>query len=146
MDSISYTQKKRGNINNVVIVYPFTYMNPYYALPPIAAEYLQAGIIETGRRATLLDMRYETNIQEHLETADLVCLYGYFEDCSIFGKWHLHVIPEVLAMIPNVVPVIAGGTGFKEYEKVFEMYSNIDVIIRGNPEVPIMELLNSGNP
>jgi len=146
MDSISYTQKKRGNINNVVIVYPFTYMNPYYALPPIAAEYLQAGIIETGRRATLLDMRYETNIQEHLETADLVCLYGYFEDCSIFGKWHLHVIPEILEMVPNDVPVITGGTGFKEYDEIFAKYSKIDIIIRGNPEVPIMELLNSGNP
>ena len=96
MNSISFLQKKKGNIDNVVIVYPFTYVNPYYALSPIAAEYLQAGILETGRKATLLDMRYEIDIKEHLDKADLVCLFGYFEDCSLFVKWKVHVINEIL--------------------------------------------------
>lgn len=145
MNPISYLKKKR-EINHVVIVYPFTYINPYYALPPIAAEYLQAGVLETKTKVTLLDMRYEKNVSEYLKTADLVCLYGYFEDCSIFGKWKIHIIPEVLSMIPETTPVVAGGTGFKDYEEVFRIYPKIDVIIRGNPEIPIMELLNSGSP
>ncbi|MBI5182616.1 MAG: radical SAM protein [Nitrospirae bacterium] len=146
MNSISYLRKKKGNIKKAVIVYPFTYINPYYALPPIAAEYLQAGIVETGRDAVLLDMRYETNIGEHLKDADLVCLYGYFEDCSIFGKWKIHIIPEVLNQIPSGIPIIAGGTGFSNPGQAMEQYPQIDIIIRGNPETPIMELLNAGSP
>jgi radical SAM superfamily enzyme YgiQ (UPF0313 family) len=146
MSSISYLQKRKGDIKNVVIVYPFTYINPYYALPPIAAEYMQAGVAASGRNAILLDMRYEIDIKEHLRNADLVCLYGYFEDCSIFGKWDIHVIPEVLSQIPDGIPVVAGGTGFKEPERILQMYQKIDVIIRGNPEIPIMELLNEGTP
>lgn len=146
MNSISYLQKKRHEINNVVIVYPFTYVNPYYVLPPIAAEYLQVGILETGRNAILLDMRYENDIKEHLKRAELVCLYGYFEDCSIFGKWKIHVIQEVIDQIPVETPIIAGGTGFNDPEQAFKMYPQIDIIIRGNPEIPIMELLSKGSP
>jgi len=142
MNFISDLERKKRDINNIVIVYPFTYVSPYFALPPIAAEYLQAGIAQTGRKAILLDMRYETDIKEHLEKADLVCLYGYFEECSIFGKWDVHVIPEVIEKVPPDIPIVAGGTGFSNPDQAFELYPRIDVIIRGNPETPIMELLN----
>jgi len=117
MSSISFLKKKKNDLNNVVVVYPFTYINPYFALPPIAAEYLQAGIIDTGRNATLLDMRYEVDIKEHLEKADLVCLYGYYEDCSIFVKWRIHVINEILSMskrISNSLQIKVGII-FKKY-------------------------------
>lgn len=142
MTSISDFQKKRDAIRNVVIVYPFTHNYPYQALPPIAAEYLQAGIAETGRNAVLLDMRFEDDIQEHINSADLVCLYGYFEDCSMFGKWHIHVIDEVMDMIPAETPVIAGGTGFTDPEEALKTYPQVDIIIRGNPEIPVMELFS----
>jgi hypothetical protein len=42
---ISYLEKiKDRKIDNVVVVYPYTYINPFFAPPPIAAEYLQAGM------------------------------------------------------------------------------------------------------
>jgi len=142
MGSISFLQKRKKDINKVLVIYPFTYINPYYALPPIAAEYLQAGILETGRKATLLDMRYETDVKDCLEKADLVCLYGYYEDCSIFVKWRIHVIDEILDQIPTDIPIVAGGTNFNNPDHAFEIYPKIDVIIRGNPETCIMEILN----
>jgi len=145
MDSISFLQKKKKDIKNTVVVFPFTYVNPYNALPPIAAEYLQAGILETGRNAILLDMRYEIDIKDHLETADLVCLYGHFEDCSIFVKQDIHVINEVLDQIPPQTPIVAGGTNFNNPEKAFELFPKVDVIILENPETCIMELLD-GEP
>jgi len=145
MNRISYLNKA-GDIGNVVIVYPFTYRNPYYALPPIAAEYLQAGFIAAGKNAVLLDMRFETDIQEQVRNADLVCLYGYFEDCSIFGKWKYHVIDEVLKQIPQDTPVIAGGTGFTDVAGAMRSYPALDIIIRGNPELPVIELMKSGTP
>ena len=82
MGSISFLEKWHPNIRNVVVVFPFTYANPYSVLPPVAAEYLQAGILSTGRNAILLDMRFEIDIREHLQKADMVCLYGHFEECS----------------------------------------------------------------
>lgn len=142
MDTISFLQKKKKDIKNAVVVFPFTYINPHNALPPIAAEYLQAGILETGRNAILLDMRYEIDIKDHLETADLVCLYGHFEDCSMFVKRHIHVINEVLDQIPPQTPIVAGGTNFNDPEKAFELFPKVDVIILENPETCIMKLLD----
>lgn len=146
MNHISYLKKAKSDINNVVIVYPFTYINPYFALPPIAAEYLQAGFVSAGKNAVLLDMRFETDIEEQVRNADLVCLYGYFEDCSLFGKWKFHVIQDVLKQIPPDTPVIAGGTGFTDTDRAMRAYPNIDIIIRGNPELPVIELMKSGTP
>jgi MoaA/NifB/PqqE/SkfB family radical SAM enzyme len=146
MNSLHNLQQKRDQINRVVIVYPFTYNYPYQALPPIAAEYLQAGVHETGREAILLDMRYESDITEYLESADLVCLYGYFEDCVLFGKWQYHVIPEVLKQVPSEIPIIAGGTGFTDPDQTLQEHPQIDIIIRGNPEIPVMGLFNESNP
>ena len=61
MRSIANLEMKIRDARKVVIVHPFTYVNPYSILPPVAAEYLQAGVIETGREAVLLDMRFETD-------------------------------------------------------------------------------------
>jgi tRNA A37 methylthiotransferase MiaB len=143
---ITYLRKKTRDINHVLIVYPFTYVNPLANYPPLAAEYLQAGVIAAGRRSTLLDMRFEKDITQHIESADLVCLYGFFEDCSIFGKWGIHVIREVLDLVPSHIPVVAGGTGFSNPEEALKAYPKIDVIIRGIPNEPIKELLEAGSP
>jgi radical SAM superfamily enzyme YgiQ (UPF0313 family) len=138
---------KWADIRHVLIVYPYTYVNPHVSLPPIAAEYLQAGVAEAGCTSTLLDMRFEeTDIRAHIEKADLVCLYGFFEDCSMFGKWGIHVIDEVLDQIPDGKPVAAGGTGFGEALKALEHYPKLDVVIEGTPNVPIKELLEAGSP
>lgn len=144
--NITYVNKKKTDIQNVLIVYPFTNINPQFNLPPIAAEYLQAGIAAAGRNATLLDMRFETDIEEHIQNADLVCLYGFFEDCSIFGKWSIHVISEVLDQVPDDTSIVAGGTGFSNPEETLKAYPKIDVVIRGMPDTPIRELLESGSP
>jgi tRNA A37 methylthiotransferase MiaB len=143
MSTISFLEKKKDNIQNVVVVFPFTYVNPYNAMPPVAAEYLQAGILATGRNAILLDMRFEIDIREHLESADLVCLYGHFEDCSMFVKRDIHVINEVLDQIPAHTPIVAGGTNFNDPEKAFSKFPKVDVIILENPETCIRELLDS---
>lgn len=145
----SFEKKRSGQIKKAVIVYPFTYINPYQATPPIAAEYLQAGLDEAGVETELLDMRFETDmeaVQKKLGEVDLICFHGHFEDCSLFGKWHIHVIPEVMALVPDNIPVFAGGTGFLDPEKAFEEYPQLDVIVRGNPEVPAMALIEKGSP
>ena len=146
MADISYLTKKSTEIRDVLIVYPFTYVNPWTNFPPIAAEYLQAGVVTAGRNVTLLDMRFENDIREHLEKADLVCLYGFFEDCSIFGKWDIHVISEVLDQVPEDTPIVVGGTGFSNPEEALKVYPKVDVVIRGIPDTPIRELLESGSP
>ena len=143
----TYCQKQKGEVQHVLIVYPYTYINPYCNLPPIGAEYLQAGIIEAGRTTTLLDMRFEKrDISEHIAKADVVCLYGFFEDCSLFGKWGIHVIDDVLAQIPEDKPVVAGGTGFGDANETMEKYAGIDVHIVGMPNDPIKQLLETGAP
>lgn len=146
MRSIANLEMKIRDARKVVIVHPFTYVNPYSILPPVAAEYLQAGVIETGREAVLLDMRFETDASAQIKDADIVCLCGHFENCGLFGKWNFHVIDEVLAQVPDGTPVIAGGTGFTDVDKTFEDYPVIDILLRGSPESIIMELFEKGSP
>lgn len=143
MPSNTYHKKiANKKIDNVLVIFPFPYINPYYALPPIAAEYMLAGIVESGKQATLVDMRFESNIDDHIKKADLVVLSGHFEDCSLFGKWHIHVINEVLEKISPEIPVIASGTGFTVHEEAMKNYPKVDIIIRGNPELPVIDILN----
>ncbi|MDJ0520650.1 MAG: radical SAM protein [Planctomycetota bacterium] len=142
----TYLERLERDIEHVVIVYPFTYVNPYTCLPPLGAEYLQAGVHATGRTSVLLDMRFEDDIRAELAKADLVCMYGFFEDCSLFGKWHIHVIDEVLEQIPDDVPVVAGGTGFGKPEETLEAYPRVDVHMVGLPDTPIRQLLDANTP
>ncbi len=145
----TYEIKRPEQIKTAAVVYPFTYINPYQALPPIAAEYLQAGLDHVGIETSLIDMRYEPDmeaVREKLESADLICFHGHFEDCSLFGKWHIHVIPEVMDLVPEDTPVFAGGTGFLDFEESFAQFPKIDVIVRGNPEIPAMALIEKGAP
>ena len=142
----TYLERMQRDIEHVVIVYPFTYVNPYTCLPPLGAEYLQAGVHAAGRTSTLLDMRFEDDIRDELAKADLVCLYGFFEDCSLFGKWHIHVIDEVLAQIPDDIPVVAGGTGFGAPQETFANYPRVDVHMVGLPDTPIRQLLEKKTP
>ena len=145
---ISYVDKvkAKGEVENVLIVYPFTYINPHLVIPPLAAEYLQIGILAAGKKCTLLDMRFENDISEHIAKADVVCMYGFFEDCAIFGKWNVHVIDEVLEQVPDETPIVVGGTGFSDPDVALRQYPKVDAVIRGVPDVPIQELLEKGSP
>ena len=140
------TQAHDRPVEHVVIVYPFTYVNPYNCMPPIGPEYVQATVHETGRKTTLLDMRFERDVGVHLAAADLVVLYGFFEDCSLFGKWDQHVIDELLAQVPPDTPVLAGGTGFSDGEATLAERPGIDAVVVGMPVLPVQELLASGTP
>ncbi|MAE69188.1 MAG: hypothetical protein CME06_01830 [Gemmatimonadetes bacterium] len=146
MRTIADVKGRIASARNVVIVYPYTYVNPYNCLPPIAAEYLQAGIVASGKRALLLDMRFEDRIDDRVRDADIVCLYGYFEDCTIFGRWGHHVIDRVLDIVPPGTPVIAGGTGFSDPDAALEAHGRVDLILRGSPDHPIRELLAGTDP
>lgn len=146
MSTNSFVRKCQGKIPSVTVIYPFTYNNPYYCLPPLAAEYVQAAVHATGRNAALYDMRFESDIRKAIEKSDCICLFGFHEDCSIFGKWKYHVIDEIIEQIPETTPVIAGGTGFTDIDTILNKYEKIDIIIQGNPEYPIINLLESGSP
>ncbi len=146
MRTIADVKERIASAQNVVIVYPYTYVNPYSCLPPIAAEYLQAGVVAAGKQALLLDMRFEDRIDEKVRDADLVCLYGYFEDCTIFGRWGHHVIDRVLEVLSPETPVIVGGTGFSDPDAALETHARVDLVLRGSPDHPIRELLAGTDP
>ena len=149
MPLASYKNKKSQDIKTAVVVYPFTYANPYQTMPPIAAEYLQAYLLDAGVETELFDLRFESDLEvlrEPVAKADLVCFYGHFEDCSLFGTWKYHSIPEVMRMIPESTPVIAGGTGFEDPQQSLKDHPRLDVVIRGNPEYPVKQILKTGAP
>ena len=136
-----------STISNVLVVYPFTYQNPYYAMPPMATEYGAAALINLGKKVTLLDFRFEKDLAEHADLicqVDLICLFGHSEYSPLWGHYEENVVSEILAMTPESTPVIAGGMGFLNAEETLKQHGKIDLIIQGTPEYPLREIFTDG--
>lgn len=131
---------------NVLCIYPYRYRNPYYVFPPLALEYLAGAVRGIAEKVTMIDMRFETDVSPYLKDADIVCTFGHFEDCSIFGQLKEHSLGEIADLVPDDVPLITGGTVSSDVEKTFRECEKLDVVIRGNPEHPVRALFANGSP
>jgi len=141
-----FETKIQGKIKNAVIIYPYLYQNPYYVLPPIGAEYCQAGLESLGINTKLYDMRFEEsidNIYNDIINCDLVCIYGHIEYSPLYGHFEKNIINKIFNIIPESTPIIAGGKGFFEHEQPFEKYKKIDIVTLGSPDIPLQSLFKN---
>lgn len=132
--------QKNCKFNNIAVVYPFTFQNPYYVLPPLTAEYVQAALHNLGKATTLFDLRFEKSLPD-LQSFDAICLFGHPENSGQYRNWAHTVIPTILAGAPESAAIIAGGMGFLDVSKAMTDYPQIDVVITGSPEIAISEIV-----
>jgi anaerobic magnesium-protoporphyrin IX monomethyl ester cyclase len=125
-------------------------LNPYFAhttpvmhlFPPTGLEYIVASMKDLVGKVTQLDLRYEKAYQDPATLSafirrdvDLVCV-------SI--RWHTQFdrICDFVAQLPDEVPTVVGGyEATLEVEQLFQRCPNIDMVVRGEGEEIIKQIV-----
>ena len=125
-------------------------LNPYFGdstgamgvFPPTGLEYIAASMKGLVGKVTLLDLRYEKAFQDPgalsafiRNQVDLLCV-------SI--RWHMQFekICDFVSQLPHEVTTIVGGyQATLEVERLFERCPNIDMVVRGEGEEIIRQIV-----
>jgi len=125
-------------------------LNPYFGdstaligvFPPTGLEYIAASMKDLVGKVTLLDLRYEKAYQDPKALSkfirneiDLLCV-------SIrWGSRFEEVCDFVAQLPPEVCTVVGGYKATEEVEYLFDRCSNIDMIVRGEGEEIIKQIV-----
>ena len=128
-------------------------LNPYFGygtstmgmFPPTGLEYIVAGMKDLVGKITLLDLRHENAYQDPnvlsrfiLAEIDLLCI-------SIRWDGKFRDICDFVSRLPAEVTTVVGGyKATQEVEYLFERCPNIDMIVRGEGEEIIKEIVVGG--
>ena len=127
---------------NVLCVYPHQEgVTEKKYCPPLGLEYIATVLKPLVERVVLVDMRFEPNLNDFFkeDNIDLVCL-------SVNWDYQREAAINVIAQIPSNIKVIVGGRYATVYvEELFVSAPNIDIIVRGDGEEIIQEIV-SGFP
>ena len=128
------------------------FLNPYIEssntsimklFPPTGLEYVATSAEGLVNRLTLLDLRYEKELSTagklldfiSRESVDIVCV-------SVSWDRQFKEICELLKRIPANIPLVVGGYKATEMaDELFKICSNINIIVRGEGEETIKEIL-----
>lgn len=127
------------------------FLNPYIErsatsammlFPPTGLEYVATSAKSYVDKITLLDLRYEEDLQDVnrlkqfiQNEIDILCV-------GIGWDRQFKEICNLLNLMPSGIPLIVGGyTATEKVEELFECCPNIDVIVRGEGEETIKEIL-----
>jgi anaerobic magnesium-protoporphyrin IX monomethyl ester cyclase len=114
--------------------------------PPTGLEYIATSAKGFADKITLLDLRYEKefhNTEKLLsfirENIDIICV-------SIGWDREFKEICSLLNLMPDNIPLVVGGyKATEQVEELFQICPNIDIIVRGEGEETIRDIL-SGVP
>jgi radical SAM superfamily enzyme YgiQ (UPF0313 family) len=127
------------------------FLNPYIEntatsimglFPPTGLEYVATSAEGLADKITLLDLRYETDLCDTgklinfiRDEIDIICV-------SVGWDRQYEEICNLLNMLPESIPLIVGGyKATVEVESLFRACPGIDIIIRGEGEETIKEIL-----
>lgn len=110
--------------------------------PPTGLEYIAASMKDLVGKVTLLDLRYDRAYQ------DLKVLNKFITDwidlLCISIQWHAHFkqVCDFIYRLPHEVCTVIGGyKATQEVECLFDLCPNIDVIVRGEGEEIIKQIV-----
>lgn len=128
------------------------FLNPYIEssatsvmkiFPPTGLEYVATSAKGCVDKLTLLDLRYEKELTDHetllnfiRKEVDIICV-------GIGWDRQFKEICELLRKMPANIPLVVGGYKATEMtEELFRTCPPIDIIVRGEGEDTIKEILN----
>jgi len=143
LDAVAYTQSMKKYRHALAL-------NPYFGdatatmgiFPPTGLEYIAASMKPLVEKLTFLDLRHEKAYQDpatlsefiHAEI-DLLCI-------SIRWQTQFEIICDLICQLPaDVTTVVGGYKATEEVEYLFERCPNIDLIVRGEGEQVIQDIL-----
>jgi len=131
--------KEKKFYKNVLCVYPHQKGIPEKKYcPPIGLEYIATVLENLVEKVTLIDMRFEPNLDDFFkdDNIDLVCL-------SVNWNYQREAAINIITRIPSNIKVIVGGRDAAAYvEELFAAASNIDIIVRGDGEEIIRDIVS----
>jgi len=131
------------------------FLNPYIEntatgimglFPPTGLEYVASSAKGLVGKLTLLDLRYETELCNSDKLIDFIRKEIDILCVSVGWDRQFEKICELLNLMPNDIPLVVGGyKATVEVEELFRACPKIDIIVRGEGEETIKEILK-GEP
>jgi len=110
--------------------------------PPTGLEYVATSAKGLAEKITLLDLRHEKDLSDINKLLDFISKEIDIICVSIGWDRQLREICDLLNLMPLGVPLVVGGYKATEIvEELFEICPTIDVIVRGEGEETIKEIL-----
>ena len=110
--------------------------------PPTGIEYIATSMKDLVGKVTLIDLRHEKEFQDINNLKDFVKREIDLLCISIIWSYGFKEICELISKLPDEIPIVVGGyKATEEVEYLFEKCPNIDVIVRGEGEETIKELV-----
>ncbi len=125
-------------------------LNPYFRdstatmgiFPPTGLEYIAANIKDLVGKITLLDLRYEQEYRDANILSDFINKEIDLLCISITWNSQFNAICDLICKLPDdVLTVVGGHKATKEVESLFARCPNIDLIVRGEGEETIREVV-----
>ena len=127
-------------------------LNPYFGhgtaamgiFPPTGLEYIAANMEDLVGRITLVDLRYQPTYQDPAALSDFIKSNGVDLVCvSISWSSQYENVCNFIAQLPADVDTVVGGyKATLEVEDVFKRCPNVDMIVRGEGENIIRQIVN----
>lgn len=129
-------------LKKIICLYPYEKILPYFAFfPPVSIEYIAAAVQDLADEVCLVDMRYEKDLSGIAAGgADMFCV-------SVGWHFDIEEVYKVIRSLPKEAMTVVGGKYATEnLDAVFAACANVDVIVRGDGEETIRELIAAGSP
>jgi len=129
-------------------------LNPYFRdttstmgiFPPTGLEYIATNMKDLVGKVTLLDLRYEAEYQDVEVLSDFIKKEIDLLCISITWSSRFDALCDYIRKLPDEVTTVAGGyKATLEVENLFARCPNIDMVVRGEGEETIREIV-SGVP
>ena len=127
------------------------FLNPYIEntatgvmglFPPTGLEYVASSARGLVDKLTLLDLRYETDLCDSGKLIDFIRSQVDIICVSVGWDRQFEKICELLNLMPENIPLVVGGyKATVEAEELFRACPGIDIIVRGEGEETIKEIL-----
>ena len=131
------------------------FLNPYIEdttttamslFPPTGLEYVAASAKGLTDKLTLIDLRHEKALQSTDKLMDFIKKEIDIICVGIMWNKQFEEICELLNLMPDGIPLVVGGyKATEKTEEIFEACPKVDIIVRGEGEETIKEILK-GKP
>lgn len=111
--------------------------------PPTGLEYVATSAKDLVEKLTILDLRNEEDLSSPAKLVDFIQKEIDIICVGITWDYQFKEVCDLLNQMPDNIPLIVGG--YKATEQVDELFKacpNIDIIVRGEGEEVIKDILN----
>jgi len=127
------------------------FLNPYIEstatsimglFPPTGLEYVATSAKGLVDKITLLDLRYEKDLSDSRKLVDFIRKEIDVVCVAIGWDRQFKEIRDLLNLMPDNIPLVVGGyKATEQVEELFRACPKIDIIVRGEGEATIKEVL-----